>query len=98
MFVKIHKSYRAVVAICDDELLGKKFEEEKSQIDVKESFFKGDKKSSKETEEIIEKMAAEDATFNIVGEKSVALAIKCGVIHEEGIIRIQGIPIALVLM
>ena len=39
MLVKIHKSYRNVVAVCDSDLIGKKFEEDKFQLDLKESFY-----------------------------------------------------------
>jgi hypothetical protein len=97
MFVKIIKSYRDTVAICDSELLGKIFEEGKFQLDVKESFFKGEKMSEEEILEIIEDMSAEDATFNIVGERAISVALKSGVISEDGIRKIQGIPIGLVL-
>ncbi len=37
--IKIHKSYRYVVAICDSNLVGKQFEQNKFQLDVKENFF-----------------------------------------------------------
>ncbi|OGJ12952.1 hypothetical protein A3K62_00290 [Candidatus Pacearchaeota archaeon RBG_16_35_8] len=98
MFVRIIKSYRDVVAICDSELLGKKFEEGDFQLDVKEGFYKGDEMNNKQVSDIIRKMALEDATFNIVGEKSVALAINTGIITREGIKSIQGIPFAMVLI
>ncbi len=98
MFVKIHKSYRDVVAICDSELIGKYFEEGKFQLDIKESFFKGEKKSIEEVIEIIKKMSKEDATFNIIGEKSVNTALKAGIISKEGIKKIQGVSFALVLV
>jgi len=39
----------------------------------------------------------EDATFNIVGEKSTQLALKLGIIMQEGIKTIDKIPYALVL-
>ena len=97
MFVKIHKSYRNVVAICDSELIGKKFEEEKFQIDVKENFFKGDKVTENEAISIMKRMLVEDATFNIIGEKSVRASLKAGVISKDGIKKIGGIPFALVL-
>jgi hypothetical protein len=42
--------------------------------------------------------ADEDSTFNIVGEESVKAALKAGIIKKEGITRIQGVPIALVLL
>jgi hypothetical protein len=98
MFVNIIKSYRDVVAICDKELLGKKFEEGNLQLDVKENFYSGKEGSEKEVIEIIQRMAEEDATFNIVGKKSVNAALKSGIIEEIGIKEIQGIPFALVLI
>jgi hypothetical protein len=98
MFVRIIKSYRDVVAICDSELLGKIFEEGQFQLDVKEGFYKGEEMDDEEAQEIIERMSEEDATFNIVGKKAVSAAIKAGIITGEGIKTIQGIPFALVLV
>jgi len=98
MLVKIHSSYRRIVAICDNELLGKKFEEGKKAIEIKESFFKGEEKTEKEILQIIEEHSGDDATFNIVGKDSVNIALKSGLVQPEGIIRIQDVPIALVLL
>ncbi len=98
MLVNLIKSYRDVLTICDKELLGKYFEEGKNQLDIKENFFKGDKKTESEVIEIIKHMATEDATFNIVGERSINAALKSGIITQRGIKKIQGIPFALVLM
>jgi hypothetical protein len=98
MFFKIHRSYRDVVAICDSEIVGKLFEEGIFQLEVKESFYKGQEAREEEISRIIQIMSAEDATFNIVGKKSIALAIKQGLISEEGIKRIQNVPFAMVLL
>ena len=98
MLVKIHKSYRNTITICDPELIGKNFEEGDRQLKVLENFYRGEEKEEKEILEIIEMGAAEDYTFNIVGEKSIALALKAEIITEEGVVRIQGVPIALVLL
>ena len=98
MFVNVIKSYRDVVAVCDKELIGKKFEEGISQLDVKENFFKGRESSKEEVCEIMRDMKLEDSTFNIVGEKSIQTALKAGIITKEGVGEIQGIPFALVLM
>lgn len=97
MFLKVSESYRNVVAICDEELIGKRFEEEKFQLDVKENFFKEKKVSEEELIKIIRNMSIEDATFNIVGEKSIKTALKVGIISEDSIGKIKGIPFALVL-
>jgi uncharacterized protein len=98
MFIKIHNSYRDVIGICDKELLGKKFEQGKFQLDVKESFFKGNQVTTEEAERILIQMDMEDATFNIIGHKSTQVALKLGLIQEEGIKKINDIPFALVLM
>ncbi len=97
MFLKVSESYRNVVAICDEELIGKRFEEKKFQLDVKENFFKEKEVSEEELIKIIRNMSIEDATFNIVGEKSIKIALKVGIISEDSIGKIKGIPFALVL-
>ena len=98
MYIRIIKSYREVVAICDSELLGKKFEEGIFQLDVKEDFYKGEKIEETRAIEILQEMIKEDATFNIVGEKSTRAALKAGIISKESIRKIQGIPFALILI
>lgn len=98
MLIKIIRSYRDVVAVCDSELLGKRFEEGKFQLDIKESFYAGEKKTEKEIIEMMREMLTEDATFNIVGHKSIDAAIKAGIIDKSSIGKIQGIPFALILM
>jgi uncharacterized protein len=98
MNVRVIKSKRDVVAICDSELIGRKFEEGKFQLDVKESFFCGKEMNEEETIDIIERMADEDATFNIIGEKSVEAALKAGLIDEDAICKVQGIPFVLILL
>jgi len=96
--IKIHKTYREVVAICDSELIGKYFEEGEFQLDIKESFYKGEEISEEKTKEIIQNLSREDATFNIVGKKSIQCAVDIGLISKEIIKKIQGIPFALVLL
>jgi len=98
MRIKIIKSYRDIVAICDSDLLGKKFEEGNFQLDIKEAFYGGEEVEEEEAIEIISKMAAEDATFNIVGEKAIQTAIKSGLIDKKSVKKIQNIPFTLVLI
>ena len=97
MLVKIIKSHRNIVIICDENLIGKSFSEGQFQIDIKENFFNGEKKTKQETLEIIKRMAEEDATFNIVGKESVEVALETGIITKKGIKTIQNTPVALVL-
>jgi uncharacterized protein len=98
MNVRVIKSKRDIVAVCDSELIGKRFEEGKLQLDIKENFFSGEEMNEEETIKILEKMADEDATFNIIGEKSIEAALKAGVILEESVCYVQGIPFVLILL
>ncbi|MFH1311051.1 MAG: DUF424 family protein [Nanoarchaeota archaeon] len=98
MFVNIIQAYRDIVAVCDKELLGKRFEEGKFQLDVKENFYKGKDADRIKILKIMKEMSKEDATFNIVGEKSINTALEAGIISKEEIRRIKGIPFALILL
>jgi hypothetical protein len=98
MLIKIHEAYRKVVAICDAELLGKKFTEGNIQLDIDPAFYGGKKYDEKKAVELIQELKEDDSTFNIVGKKSVEAAVKSGIIDKKGIIRVKGIPHALSLM
>ena len=76
MQVKIHSSYRTIVALSDTELLGKTFEEGIKRIEIKPGFFQGEEKNKEEVIEILKDMQKEDATFNIVGKESIETAKK----------------------
>ena len=93
--MKIHEAYRTIVAVADAEIMGKTFEEGIKQIEIRESFFKGEQKTKEELIEILRNLNNEDATFNIVGENSVNTALEAGIISKDGIIKIDNIPIAL---
>jgi len=68
MYIKIHKtSERKIISICDEDLVGKKFEQDDLQLDVSERFYKGEKASE---EKILKKI--KDANYlNIVGKNSI---------------------------
>ena len=83
-----------IVAICDHELLGKFFEEGDRCIHVSENFYKGKLVPIEESIAALQK-----ATIgNLVGERIVTEALKAKLIHERGIIRIQNIPHAQVVV
>ena len=98
--IKIHNAYRNIVSLADADLIGKKFIEEKTgmQIDVKESFYNGEEISEDKAIKMMKMANSDDATFNIVGKKAIECALKAGVIDKNGIIKIQGIPHALGLL
>lgn len=98
MHLKIHQSYRSVVALVDSDLIGRKFEEDKRQLEIKEGFFKGEEVTREKAIFILQSQLREDATFNIVGKESIDCAIEAGVIDEDSVAHIQGIPYALKLL
>lgn len=98
MYIKIHKSYRNVVAVCDADLIGKKFEEGKKQLECKENFYKDKKVTKEEAVKILQKLSNEDSTFNIVGEKSIQAAIDAGLITKDNVAKVQNIPFTLILL
>ena len=90
MIVKIHKTQdgRKLAAICDNNLIGKKFEEKNLQLDLTSNFYKGEEKSEKEVINLLKGCHL----VNIIGEKSINLAIKLGIADKNKIIKIKGIP------
>lgn len=98
MFIKIHESYRKVVALADKELIGKKFEEGKKQLDVRENFYKGEEIGEEKAIEMLQDLRRDDATFNIVGKKSVRAALKAGIIGEGNIGTVGKIQFALLFL
>ncbi len=93
MYIKIHGTntdygIREVVAVCDENLLGKTIRGNNLQIKISESFYKGEKKSESEIIEILKK----SANVNLIGKESVAAGLKAGIISKENVIDIGGIP------
>jgi hypothetical protein len=98
VLIKIHESYRKVVAVCDSSLVGKKFEEGKMQLDVRKNFYNGKEVSDEKAFQMLNSLSLDDATFNIVGEESVKIAKKAGIIDDANVGKIGGVKFALVLM
>jgi len=83
-----HVRGEVMVAACDRELLGKKFEEGELTLDVRESFYY----ESFVTEQTFINSMKIATIANLVGERVVALAIREGFVEEEGVIKIKGVP------
>lgn len=98
ILLKVHESYRWVVAVCDLDVFGRKLSDGKRVLDVSGDFFRGENLSDEEVEREIVRCNNEDATFNFVGEKSVNIAKRLGLVKSDGIVKIDGVPFALVLL
>lgn len=96
MIAKIHKTQdgKKIVAICDKELIGKKFKEKDIQLDLSSDFYEG----SENREEEIRKIFDDAYIVNMVGEKSVSLGKEMGIVLENNVIYVQKIPHAQVIL
>jgi len=93
MIIKINKAQgRAIVAICDSNLLGKNFENDISQLDLSSPFYLG-KEST--TDQVIEMFNKAD-NLNLVGEKTIRLALDNKILTNNNIRMIQNIPYAII--
>lgn len=89
MIVKIHKrDDRTVVAVCDSDLLGRKFEEGERQLDLSGDFYKGEEMDDKEVGDLIRNADI----VNLVGPEAVKIGLQEEVITKDHVITIAGIP------
>ena len=66
MYVRKHiNGNNVVLSVCDEDIIGKKFEEWDLQLDINKSFFCGELKSEDE----VEKLLRTFGNINIVGKK-----------------------------
>ena len=88
LYLKIHKSDKEVlIAVCDCDLMGKRFVENGLQIEINREFF-GDMKASGLDMEL----ALKSATIaNFVGRKCVQHAIHLGYVDEKNVLIIDGV-------
>ncbi|MCX8163360.1 MAG: DUF424 family protein [Candidatus Micrarchaeota archaeon] len=91
IFYKIHEQQgELILALCDGELIGKKFSDSKRVLDLDtfKNFYFGQELNLKEIKILFEQCDS----INIVGKEAVALALGLGYIKHEDIIYIDKIP------
>jgi len=82
-----------LVAICDDDVLGESFEEGELSLTVTEEFYGTDAVA----EESALASLRRATVANLVGERTVAMAIEAGIVEEQNVLDIDGTPHAQVL-
>jgi hypothetical protein len=85
------KKNNEVLAACDENLLGKRFEEGELVLDVKESFYKGELVE----EEAFSGLLKAARNINLVGEHTIGVAKKMNLVDKVG--RIENVPYAIIL-
>lgn len=82
-----------LLAICDEELLGKTLREGKIVFKISEDFYKGKKISVDQAVSMIEN----STIINLIGNECVKKAIENGFVHPEAVIKIEGISHAQIM-
>ena len=91
MYMKLHGHEKSsILALCDRELIGKVLKDGEIVLDLKDyaSFYKGDEVGEAEATEAMKSATS----LNLVGKKSVAVAVKLGLVGKEGVRKIKGVP------
>ena len=93
MFIKIHNiGDRKLLAIADENLVGQTFEEGDVCLFVDELFYSGEIKEEEEVIAILKSFQ----DFNAVGQESVQLLVREGIIDAEDVLYVGGVAHACV--
>lgn len=94
-YVKEHKSgAESVLAVCDNEVLGKTLEEGELCFTVSEGFYGG---TLTKADDVVSRMR-EAANINLVGDRVVDLAIEHKLVSESNVLKIGGISHAMIVV
>lgn len=89
MFMKKYDTDgKVIVAVCDRDIIGKKFKEGNLVLKLEESFYKGFEACENDIKEAL----ACASIANIAGKRSIACAVGYGFIDQDTVIYVDGIP------
>jgi hypothetical protein len=82
-----------ILAICDEELIGKVLKDKDKGIVIDlekyKNFYFGEKRNEEEVEKILN---GDFICINAIGEKSIKVLINNGLCNEKDIKRVEGVP------
>jgi len=90
-WIKLHhsKTSETILAVCDEELLGKRLKlNEQFSIEVSQSFYGGVLVARDD----LDKYLKQATIVNMLGEKAISYAVRKGFIVEKAVIKVGGIP------
>ncbi len=77
-----------LLVITDEDILGKKFEEGKKQLDLAAKFYLGEKKTKEEVKKLIPKARH----LHLTGKHIVALAVELDLVNPKHILWVDKVP------
>ena len=78
-----------LVSVCDAACLGETYEEGAVSLDVTEAFYGGDDAAEADPDAVVESLTRASVA-NIVGERSVSVAVEAGIVDEERVLSVDG--------
>ncbi|HLD80107.1 MAG TPA: DUF424 family protein [Candidatus Nanoarchaeia archaeon] len=90
---KKQSQFGLLVVVTDSDIIGKKFEEERLQLDLTKKFYQGEVKNKEEVKQIM--MTARH--MHLTGKASVAVGVEMDLVDPKKIIFIDKIPHAEVM-
>jgi hypothetical protein len=90
MFLKVHRSpgMSDIVAVCDRELINTTIKHEEMTVAITEAFYG----NCRATESEVRDELKNATNINLMGERTVSLAIDMGLITRSGCIMIGAVP------
>jgi hypothetical protein len=90
MFLKIHHSPELgdVVAVCDRELINTTISHDKITVTISEAFYGNTPATAEEVRDALQR----STNANLMGERTISLAISMGIITRAGCIMIGDVP------
>ena len=91
---KVHRSGDEVlVAIADSDIVGKEFSEKGNSLTISTDFYGEDRMGASDV-----LSAVKSATIvNALGQKTVELLVKSGIVKEKDVVRVFGLPHAQII-
>ena len=83
-----------LIIITDKDILGKKFEEGRLQLDLTLDFYKGEEMEAED----IKKLIKGARHLHLTGESAVKLGVSIDAVNPDKILRVQNVPHAEVVM
>ena len=78
-----------LVSVCDPDCLGETYENGKVSLTVTEDFYGGDEAEDADEDAVVDSLHRATVA-NLVGEETVRVAIKAGVVDEETVLDLEG--------
>lgn len=83
-----------LLAACDEELLGQVYKEGKYRLDVASTFYDDLRVDADNLKAFLQQCTV----ANLVGDRTVAVALDLGLVSEDHVLHIEGVPHAQLLV